>query len=62
MIVDGRVVVENGQVLGVDAAALRDECQASAEAYWQAYGGWDPDGLTADRRFPPSLPAWEGPG
>ena len=59
VIVDGRVVVEKGQVLGLDAAALRDECQASAEAFWQAYGGWDPDGLNAEQRFPPSLPAWE---
>jgi 5-methylthioadenosine/S-adenosylhomocysteine deaminase len=61
VIVDGRVVVEQGQVLGIDAAALRDECQRSAEAYWQAYGGWDPDGLTADQRFPPSLPPWTAP-
>ena len=61
VLVDGRVVVENGEVLGVDAAALRDECQASAEAYWQAYGTWDPNGLTADHRFPPSLPPWEDP-
>jgi cytosine/adenosine deaminase-related metal-dependent hydrolase len=61
VVVDGRVVVERGEVPGVDARALRDECQVSAEAFWEAYGGWDPDGLAADQRFPPSLPRWEGP-
>ena len=61
VIVDGRIVVEDGAVLGVDPIALRDECQASAEAFWQAYGGWDPDGLSAEQRFPPSLPPWEDP-
>lgn len=60
VIVDGRVVVQGGVVQGIDAARLRDECQASAEAFWQAYGGWDPDGRSADERFPPSLPPWDG--
>jgi 5-methylthioadenosine/S-adenosylhomocysteine deaminase len=58
VIVDGRVVVEHGEVLGIDAVALRDECQAAAEAYWQSYGGWDLDGLLAEERFPPSLAPW----
>jgi cytosine/adenosine deaminase-related metal-dependent hydrolase len=61
VIVNGRVVVEHGRVLGVDPVALRDECQAAAEAYWQAYASWDPDGLTAEQRFPPSLPPWDQP-
>ena len=61
VVVDGRVVVDNGVVPGVDGRALRDACQQAALAYWQAYGGWDYEGKSADERFPSSFPAWQGP-
>ena len=60
VVVDGRVVVEDGIVPAVDWREVRDASQQASEAYWQAYGGWDYEGKSADERFRPSLPAWEG--
>ena len=60
VVVDGRTVVDDGVVPGVDGREIRDACQQAAEAYWQAYEGWDYQGKSADERFPSSLPPWQG--
>lgn len=60
VVVDGRTVVQDGIVPGVDGREIRDACQQAAEAYWDAYPGWDYEGKSVDERFTPSLPAWEG--
>jgi 5-methylthioadenosine/S-adenosylhomocysteine deaminase len=61
VVVDGRTVVEQGQLPGVDPAALSAAVQRSAEAYWAAYQGWDYAGQSADQRFPRAFAAWPGP-
>ena len=62
VVVDGRTVVEDGQVPGVDGRKLRDDSQRASEAYWEAYPTWDYQGKPVAERFRASLPAWDGEG
>lgn len=55
--VDGRQVVEEGRVAGVDESALLGEAQAEAERLWASVPEWHWQGLTADDLSPPSFPA-----
>jgi 5-methylthioadenosine/S-adenosylhomocysteine deaminase len=52
VIVDGRVVMQNRKIPGVDFAALRSEAQAAGEKVWATLPDWDPLGRTADSACP----------
>ena len=54
-IVDGRTVVEDGMVPGVDVAAMRHRAQAYFERYKAAYSEWDYLRRPTDVLFPPSF-------
>jgi 5-methylthioadenosine/S-adenosylhomocysteine deaminase len=59
VIVDGRVVVEHGRVVGVDEERLLREAQAHAEQLWGSVQEWHGQGLTVDRFSPLSFPPLE---
>jgi cytosine/adenosine deaminase-related metal-dependent hydrolase len=55
VIVDGRTVVENGAVPGVDVEAMRRRAQAYFERYKAAYSEWDYLRRSTGVLFPPSF-------
>jgi cytosine/adenosine deaminase-related metal-dependent hydrolase len=55
VIVDGRTVVEQGVVPGVDAERMRREAQAYFETYKKAYGEWDYLRRPTEVLFPPTF-------
>ena len=57
VIVDGRTVVEDGRVAGIDEAALRREAQQEAERLWATTPEWHWQRLTTDQFSPFSFPA-----
>ncbi len=59
VIVDGRVVVERGRVVGVDEERVLLEAQAEAERLWATVQDWHWQALTADQFSPPSFPHLE---
>jgi 5-methylthioadenosine/S-adenosylhomocysteine deaminase len=59
VIVDGRVVVEHGRVVGVDEERLLRQAQAHAEQLWGSVPEWHWQGLTADQFSPLSFPPLE---
>ena len=56
VMVDGRVLMENRQIPGVDLEALRREAQAAAEQFWARVPEWDPLQRTAEEACPWSFP------
>jgi 5-methylthioadenosine/S-adenosylhomocysteine deaminase len=54
--VDGRRVVEDGHVIGLDEAALLAAAQAEADRLWGTVPEWHWQGLTADQLSPQSFP------
>ena len=56
VIVDGRTVVENGHVRGVDEAQVLADAQREAERLWAEVPEWHWQQLTADQLSPPSFP------
>ncbi|MEE8110750.1 MAG: chlorohydrolase family protein [bacterium] len=56
VIVDGRVVVEEGRVKGVDEDALLAEVQTESEKQWASIPQFHWQGLTIDELSPPSFP------
>jgi cytosine/adenosine deaminase-related metal-dependent hydrolase len=56
VIVDGQVVVEEGQVKGVDEAELLAEVNAEAEQQWASLPEFHWQGLSVDELSPPSFP------
>jgi cytosine/adenosine deaminase-related metal-dependent hydrolase len=54
--VDGRAVVEDRRVVGVDETALLAQAQAEAERLWAGVAEWDGQGRSADEVSPPSFP------
>jgi cytosine/adenosine deaminase-related metal-dependent hydrolase len=61
VMIDGRVIVSGGRVLGLDEAELARELQCAAERLWKRVPERDWAGRTVDRISPPSLPAWREP-
>jgi cytosine/adenosine deaminase-related metal-dependent hydrolase len=59
VIVDGRTVVENGHVVGLDEAALLAQAQAEADRLWGTVPEWHWQRLTADQLSPQSFPPLE---
>ncbi|SDJ39076.1 chlorohydrolase family protein [Streptomyces indicus] len=58
-VVDGRPVLVDGTLPGVDIEALRAEAQALFATMRAAYGERDHKGRSADELFPPSFPAFD---
>ena len=56
MIVDGKVVMENGKIPGVDFKDLLAKAQASGERVWASLPEWDPLGRTDDVACPYCYP------
>jgi 5-methylthioadenosine/S-adenosylhomocysteine deaminase len=56
VIVDGKIVVENGHLIGVDEAKLLAEAQQEADRLWRTVPEWHWQGLTADQFSPQSFP------
>jgi cytosine/adenosine deaminase-related metal-dependent hydrolase len=56
VIVDGKVLVQGGRVLGVDEDALLARVRRATHTYWSHVPGWRWDGATVDRIVPPSFP------
>jgi len=52
VIVDGKIVMENGELPGVDLVKLAAEAQAAGEAIWDTLPDWDPLGRSADEACP----------
>jgi 5-methylthioadenosine/S-adenosylhomocysteine deaminase len=59
VIVDGKTVVEDGHVVGLDEAALLAQAQAEADRLWSTVPEWHWQGLTADQLSPQSFPPLE---
>ncbi|MBI2205953.1 MAG: amidohydrolase family protein [Candidatus Rokubacteria bacterium] len=56
VIVDGQALIENGQALRVDEAALLRAVQEEGERIWEAVPQWHWSAKTVDEIVPPSYP------
>jgi 5-methylthioadenosine/S-adenosylhomocysteine deaminase len=56
VIIDGKVVMENREIPGIDMGMLLQEAQASGERVWASLPDWDPLERTADAACPYSYP------
>jgi cytosine/adenosine deaminase-related metal-dependent hydrolase len=56
VIIDGRTVVEEGRLLGVDEEALVAAAQAPYDAFKHQFSRWDRGRRPASALFPPALP------
>jgi cytosine/adenosine deaminase-related metal-dependent hydrolase len=56
VIIDGKVVMHNRDIPGVDMGALLQEAQASGERVWASLPDWDPLGRNAETACPYSYP------
>ena len=57
--IDGRVVVEDGRVPGVDEEKLAENLQREQERIWDMLPSTDVFGRTVDEITLPSFKAWE---
>ena len=55
VIVDGKVVVNGGKVVGVDEESLLREVQVESERIWASFQQWDQQERTMDELSPPSF-------
>jgi cytosine/adenosine deaminase-related metal-dependent hydrolase len=60
VIVDGKVVMENGSIPGIDFAKLRTDAQAAGEQVWATLPDWDALGRTAESACPWCYPMASG--
>lgn len=56
VIVDGKIVVRDGRIPGLDEDELLAACQAEADAWYAAYQEDDWSGRAVDEAFPPAFP------
>jgi 5-methylthioadenosine/S-adenosylhomocysteine deaminase len=59
VIVDGKTVMENRTIPGVDFAKIRSDAQAAGEKVWATLPDWDPLGRTAESACPWCYPTAE---
>ena len=52
VIVDGKIIMEDGVIPGVDFASLREAAQAAGEEVWATLQDWDPLGRTHEEACP----------
>jgi cytosine/adenosine deaminase-related metal-dependent hydrolase len=60
VIIDGKTVMENREIPGMDMGALLEEAQASGERVWASLPDWDPLERTADNACPYCYPLIAG--
>ena len=60
VVVDGRAVVEDGQVLGADLAAVTSGVQRAGERVWSRWSSGDWAGRTLEEVAPQTYPDFEG--
>lgn len=56
VIIDGKTVMEDRQIPGLDIADLLKQAQASGERVWASLPDWDPLGRTAEQACPYCFP------
>jgi cytosine/adenosine deaminase-related metal-dependent hydrolase len=56
VIIDGKTVMENRQIPGLDMNDLLKQAQGSGERVWASLPDWDPLGRTADDACPYCYP------
>ena len=56
VIIDGKTVMENREIPGIDMSALLKEAQASGERVWASLPDWDPLERTAENACPYCYP------
>jgi 5-methylthioadenosine/S-adenosylhomocysteine deaminase len=61
VIIDGNIVMEGGEIPGVDFATIRSSAQAYGEKVWASLPEWDPLGRTADEACPYCFPMMQKP-
>jgi 5-methylthioadenosine/S-adenosylhomocysteine deaminase len=59
VIIDGKTVMENRQIPGLDMNDLLRQAQGSGERIWASLPDWDPLGRTADEACPYCYPMTE---
>ena len=59
VLVDGKVIMKDRVIPGVDMNELLDDAQVEAQRYWDKAGEWHPLGWTADEASPMSFPIRE---
>jgi hypothetical protein len=60
VIVDGRLVVVDGQIIGFDEEAARRKAQSQIDRLLGSYPNWTPERPPLAAMFPPSFPIWNG--
>jgi cytosine/adenosine deaminase-related metal-dependent hydrolase len=58
VVIDGRMVVEGGQVKAWNEGETLRAVRHSTDAVWRAFPDYHWTGKSVDAVFPPSLPAW----
>ena len=61
VMVDGRIVVQDRVVLGVDERDAARALQAAGERMWPRMGEGDWAGRDANQLSPQSFPSWDAP-
>ena len=61
ILVDGKILVQGGKVLGLDETDFMERVQKECEGTWEAIPNWHFAGLRADQMCPPTYPAWSQP-
>jgi hypothetical protein len=56
VIIDGRIVVEGGRLVGIDEEAVRAAAQEPYDRLRDQFSRWDPGHRPARTLFPPALP------
>jgi 5-methylthioadenosine/S-adenosylhomocysteine deaminase len=59
VIIDGKTVMENRSIPGVDFSKIRSDAQAAGEKVWATLPDWDPLGRTAESACPWCYPTAE---
>lgn len=56
ILVDGKILVQGGKVLGLDETDFMGRVQKECKSAWEAIPNWHFAGLRADRLRPPAYP------
>jgi len=62
VIVDGKVLVQDGRLTRVDEAEVYAKAREATQRYWGNVGNWRWDGAGVDRIVPPAFPLHRATG
>ena len=62
VIVDGKVLVQDGRLTRVDEAEVYAKAREATRHYWGNVANWRWDGASVDRIVPPAYPLHRAPG